>query len=60
MGTDEYNRRAYDQKLIRFPLGTVKRFKELFKDNVSFNGWVVSLVISRLDMAENQFTEKND
>lgn len=60
MGTDEYNRKAYDQKLIRFPAGTVKRFKELFKNDVSFNGWVVNLVISRLVMAENQFTENND
>lgn len=60
MGTNEYNRKAYDQKLIRFPVGTVKRFKELFKDDVSFNGWVVNLVISRLVMAENQFTEKEN
>lgn len=48
MGTDEYNKKAYDQKLIRFPAGTVKRFNELFKDDISFNGWVVNLVTSRL------------
>lgn len=48
MGTDEYNKKAYDQKLIRFPAGTVKRFNELFENEVSFNGWVVNLVTSRL------------
>ena len=59
MGTDEYNRKAYDQKLIRFPAGTVKKFHELFKDEISFNGWVVNLVISRLLMADKQFTDEN-
>lgn len=48
MGTDEYNKKAYDQKLIRFPAGTVKRFNDLFKGELSFNGWVVNLVTSRL------------
>lgn len=57
MGTDEYNKKAYDQRNIRFPSGTVKRFRELFKDEVSFNGWVVNLVISRLVAAENWFSE---
>lgn len=57
MGTDEYNRKAYDQKLIRFPAGTVQKFHDLFKDEISFNGWVVSLVVSRLVMADTQFKD---
>ena len=60
MGTDEYNRKAYDQKLIRFPAGTVTRFRELFKDEVSFNGWVVNLVISRLVVEEKMFLENEN
>lgn len=60
MGTDEYNRKAYDQKLIRFPAGTVARFRELFKDEVSFNGWVVNLVVSRLVVAEKMFSENDN
>lgn len=60
MGTDEYNRRAYDQKLIRFPAGTINKFHQLFKNEVSFNGWVVNLVTSRLVWAEQQFSEKED
>lgn len=60
MGTDEYNRKAYDQMLIRFPAGTVARFRELFKDEVSFNGWVVNLVVSRLVVAERMFSENEN
>ena len=59
MGTDEYNRKAYDQKLIRFPAGTVKKFHQIFGD-ISFNGWVVSLVISRLCFGELQFTDDEE
>lgn len=57
MGTNEFNRKAYDQRLIRFPLGTIKRFKKLFESDLSFNAFVVELVISQLDMTEIQFTE---
>lgn len=51
---NEFNRKAYDQRLIRFPKGTIKRFKELFADDVKFNSWVVNLVTSRLLMTEEK------
>lgn len=51
---NEFNRQAYDQRLIRFPKGTIKRFKELFSDDVKFNSWVVNLVTSRLLMTEEK------
>ena len=54
MGTSQFNKQAYDQRLIRFPKGTIKRFKELFADDVKFNSWVVNLVISRLLMTEEK------
>ena len=54
---NEYNRRAYDQRLIRFPKGTLQRFHELFKD-VSFNAWVVQLVTSRLLVYEEKQVTK--
>lgn len=53
IGTKEFNKRAYDQRLIRFPKGTLLRFHELFKD-VSFNAWVVQLVTSRLLVYEEK------
>lgn len=48
MGTDEFNKKAYDQVLIRFPKGTKTLFVKLFKNEVAFNSWVVNLVVSRL------------
>lgn len=60
MGTSQFNKQAYDQRLIRFPKGTIKRFKELFADDVKFNSWVVNLVTSRLLMTEEkQWATKN-
>lgn len=44
---DKWNKKKYDQVNIRFPKGVVNRFRILFPDH-SFNGWVVSLVCSRL------------
>lgn len=49
---DRYNKSAYDQHLIRFPRGTLQRFKDLFGGEVSFNSWVSNLVTSRLVMKE--------
>lgn len=54
MGTNEFNKSSYDQRLIRFPKGTIKRFKELFADDVPFNAWVVNLVTSRLLLTEEK------
>lgn len=54
MGTDEYNKRSYDQRLIRFPKGTIRKFHELFEDDVPFNSWVVNLVTSRLLLTEEK------
>lgn len=51
---NEFNRKAYDQRLIRFPKGTLLRFRELFQDDVPFNAWVVNLVTSRLLMTEEK------
>lgn len=51
---NEFNKKQYDQHLIRFPRGTIERFRELFGDDVSFNGWVVSLVTSRLLISEEK------
>lgn len=51
---NEFNKNNYDQRLIRFPKGTIKRFKELFADDVKFNSWVVNLVTSRLLMTEEK------
>lgn len=51
---NEFNKVAYDQRLIRFPKGTIKRFKELYADDVKFNSWVVNLVTSRLLMTEEK------
>lgn len=57
---DKYNARHYDSTLIRFPAGTLARFRQLF-GNVSFNGWVSDLVVSRLVMAElRQGDDKDD
>lgn len=55
---NEFNRKAYDQILIRFPRGTAQRFKDIFGSGVSFNGWVVNLVCSRLLMKELYFPNK--
>lgn len=52
--TNEYKARNYDQRLIRFPKGTIKKFRELFADDVPFNAWVVNLVTSRLLMTEEK------
>lgn len=57
MGTDEFNRKAYDQRLIRFPKGVIAKFKELFGDEFSFNAWVVNLVVSSLLNVDQQFTD---
>lgn len=55
----EFNKRSYDQRLIRFPKGTLAKFHDLFEDDVPFNGWVVNLVTSRLLMTEEkQFNER--
>lgn len=54
---DNWNKKKYDQTLVRFPSGTLARFKELFPD-ASFNGWVVSLVCSRLLLKELYFPTK--
>lgn len=51
---NEFNRKTYDQRLIRFPAGTIQRFRDLFTDDVPFNGWVVNLVTSRLLMTEEK------
>lgn len=48
---DELNKKKFDQTLIRFPKGTLLKFRELFGD-LSFNGWVVALVSSRLVLKE--------
>lgn len=52
---DKYNAKAYDQTLIRFPKGTLKRFRELFGGDVSFNAWVSNLVTSRLLIKETLY-----
>lgn len=54
MGTQEFNKKSYDQRLIRFPKGTIAKFKSLFEDDVPFNAWVVNLVTSRLLMTEEK------
>lgn len=54
MGTQEFNKKSYDQRLIRFPKGTIAKFRSLFEDDVSFNAWVVNLVASRLLMTEEK------
>lgn len=54
----KFNRENYDQVMIRFPKGTRKRFKEIWGSGVSFNGWVVNLVCSRLLIKEMYFPEK--
>lgn len=59
MGTDEYNRKAYDQVLIRFPAGTKRKFRELSHNDYSFNAWVVNLVTAALENYELQLSEKN-
>lgn len=51
---DEFNKKTYDQRLIRFPTGTIRKFRSLFADDVPFNGWVVNLVTSRLLMTEEK------
>lgn len=51
---NDFNRKAYDQRLIRFPAGTIQRFRDLFTDDVPFNGWVVNLVTSRLLLTEEK------
>lgn len=55
---NDFNRRSYDQVLIRFPKGTLQRFKDIWGSEVSFNGWVVNLVCSRLLVKELYFPEK--
>ena len=54
MGTYEFNKKAYDQKLIRFPKGFVARFHKLFGD-VSFNAWVVNVAVHELVKVESRF-----
>lgn len=55
---NEFNKRAYDQRLIRFPKGTLQKFHELFADDVPFNSWVVNLVTSRLVLREEKESTK--
>lgn len=56
---DKWNARNYDCVSIRFPKGTKTRFKKLFP-GVSFNSYVVNLLISRLVYTENFIIEKDD
>lgn len=56
---DRWNRKKYDETTIRFPSGTRQKFKRLFPD-VAFNGFVVNLVVSRLLMADQQFSDPDD
>lgn len=56
---DRWNRKKYDETTIRFPSGTRQKFKHLFP-GVSFNGFVVNLVVSRLLMADQQFSDHDD
>lgn len=55
---DNWNKKKYDSVNIRFPSGTKARFIELFGSDVSFNGWVVGLVTSRLLLKEYFFADK--
>lgn len=55
---DKWNAKNYDLVQIRFPLNTRKRFRDLFGDDVSFNGWVVNLVTSRLLLKEWIYPDK--
>lgn len=48
---NKFNKLHYDQVNIRFPLGTLQRFKDLFP-GCSFNGWVSNLVTSRILIKE--------
>lgn len=56
---DRWNKIKYDSVNIRFPSGTRRKFKSLFP-GVSFNGFVVNLVTSRLLMADQQFSDPVD
>lgn len=49
---DKWNKNNYQTIGIRFPVGTTQKFRDLFGNEVSFNGWVVQLVTSRLLMKE--------
>jgi len=43
--TEKYNKKKYDQRLIRFPKGTVERLKTLAASNdLSFNSYVCQSV----------------
>ena len=55
---NKWNKEAYDQVLIRFPKGTRERFKSIWGSGVSFNGWVVNLVVSRLLVKEMYYPDK--
>lgn len=56
---DRWNRKKYDSVNIRFPSGTRRKFKALFP-GIAFNGFVVNLVVSRLLMADQQFSDPDD
>lgn len=56
---DRWNSKKYDSILIRFPLGTKREFKRLFP-GVPFNSFVVNLVVSRLVLADKQFSDPVD
>lgn len=57
MGTPEFNKKAYDTKIIRFPKGFVHRFSKLFGD-VSFNAWVVNVCTHEILKLEKRFPKK--